>query len=426
MIGEPRETRVNYFKLLSGKELIDLCDEFRYYVEEGYYDKVEYNKWRQMIKIDPNAIIKLNWFTDHIDEKCYIDMDCDTYWWHFNSWDVSFGTFLYEKQLGIYEDDIDSLKNPDSSYKIIEHDSFPLYDLDTSIGLNNYGSCVGLDGAKCDYTISSSITDEMDNVKAAIATLTVNSEEASKSLKKLQEQLKDKIEIKLEENKVMMKGFNFEFGPLNAHLAKMSMYGLAIKNKNGVYVSYNAATEELIDVDVFNFDGSQFLYRIPVAIKDIKVGDVVIHNNTPMFVVRVPEDGKTLVVIDPCSGERKEILLTRSPFGFNFATKIVNFLGDMFNGVAPSAENPFGNMWMLMMMGDETKGMDKMLPMMLMMNQGNAAMDPTMMMTMMCMMDGKSTDSMLPMMWAMQNMNKPAAAPHVCTCGGHCNGGETA
>ncbi len=214
--------------------------------------------------------------------------------------------------------------------------------------------------------------------------------------------------------------FNFDFGPVNPSLVRMSMYGLAVKNKSGTWVSYNANSGEIMDVDVFNFDGAKFLYRMPVAIKDIAVGDIVIHNGAPMFVVYIPEDDKALTVIDTVNGERKEIMLARSPFGFNFATKVVNFLGGVMNGNA-TAENPFGNMWMLMAMsGENGTNMDDLLP--LMMLSGNTgALDMTdpaalMFMGMAMNKDSKSNDSILPML-LMLNAQKPA---HTCKCGGKC------
>lgn len=66
------------------------------------------------------------------------------------------------------------------------------------------------------------------------------------------------------------------------------------------------------------------MYKMPVPIKDIKDGDIIIHNRVPMFVVEVYE--KTLGVIDIYSGESKTIILSKSPFGFDFATKVVSII----------------------------------------------------------------------------------------------------
>ena len=209
--------------------------------------------------------------------------------------------------------------------------------------------------------------------------------------------------------------FNFDFGPVNASTVRMSMYGMAVKNRAGTWVSYDANSGEIMDVDVFNFDGAKFLYRAPVAIKDIAVGDVVIHNGAPMFVVAIPDDGKVLTVVDTVNGERKDIMLAKSPFGFNFVTKVVNFLGNMFNTGA-TAENPFGNMWMLMAMSGDNKDMDDMLPF-LMMNNAASGMDNNMLMCML-LSRNKGNSDLLP--WVLMSQSMNAAPAHECKCGGNC------
>ena len=170
--------------------------------------------------------------------------------------------------------------------------------------------------------------------------------------------------------------FNFDFGPVK-DCVHMSMYGMAIKNKAGNYVSYDPATESIVDVDILNFEGAnKFMFKMPVPIKDIKIGDIVVHNGIPCFVKNVP-DGmiKSFAVIDPYEGELKEILIPKSMFGFDYATKVVNLMEGMFGNITASAENPFGNMLPLMLMSDGAKA-DDMLPMMLMMSQntGNTNM----------------------------------------------------
>ena len=208
--------------------------------------------------------------------------------------------------------------------------------------------------------------------------------------------------------------FNFDFGPVNSSTVRMSMYGLAVKNVNGTWVSYDTKSGDIMDVDVFNFDGAKFLYKMPVAIKDIAIGDVIIHNHCPMFVIGKANDGKALTVVDTHGGERKEIMLAKSPFGFNFATKVVNFLEGMTANSA-TADNPFGNMWMLMAMSGENN-FDDMLPMALMMG-GN--MDMSNPMLMWALMGNRTNDPMMLAM-AMGMMNKPAAPANECKCGGNC------
>lgn len=194
-----------------------------------------------------------------------------------------------------------------------------------------------------------------------------------------------------------MKAFNFDFGPCTTDNIRMSMYGLAVKNANGTWVSYNPESKEIIDVDIFNFDGGKFLYKMPVAIKDVKVGDIVIHNRKAMFVVDVSETGMT--AIDPQAGEEKKILLTKSPFGFNFATKVVSLFN--MTSDAPTPDAPFGNMLPFLMMSENSGEFDMNTMLMLSMMGGQSGMDfsKNPMMMYFLMKDSKNADDFLPLMF---------------------------
>ena len=213
--------------------------------------------------------------------------------------------------------------------------------------------------------------------------------------------------------------FNFDFGPVVGNDVRMSLYGLAVKNKSGAYVSYDAKSGSIMDVEVLNFEGAKFLYKMPVAIKDIAIGDIIVHHRVPMFVVAIAVNGGFVTAVDPVAGERKEIMLTKSPFGFDFVTKVVNLLGNM-TGTA-SAENPFGNLGMMMMLSEDGNGVKDMLPLMLMANGGNIDMSNPLMLYALMGNDGKMSD-MLPFMF-MINANKPAT--HECKCNINCAGTAT-
>lgn len=194
-----------------------------------------------------------------------------------------------------------------------------------------------------------------------------------------------------------MKAFNFNFGPCTTDNIRMSMYGLAVKNANGTWVSYNPESKEIIDVDIFNFDGGKFLYKMPVAIKDVKVGDIVIHNRKAMFVTEVAETGMT--AIDPQAGEEKKILLTKSPFGFNFATKVVSLFN--MTSDAPTPDAPFGNMLPFLMLSENSGEFDMNTMLMLSMMSGQSGMDfsKNPMMMYFLMKDSKNADDLLPLMF---------------------------
>ena len=199
-----------------------------------------------------------------------------------------------------------------------------------------------------------------------------------------------------------MKFGNFDFGPCTNDNVRMSMYGIAIKNAAGTYVSYDAASGEIIDVDVFNFDGGKYMFKLPVAIKDVKVGDVIIHNRTPMFVVGFVENTGDLIAVDIRAGEKKTIMPMRNMFHFDFVTKIVS-LFDMNGVTQPSSDMPFGNMLPLMMMSDDNKDMDMkdILMMSMLANGGNMSNMNPMLLYFLAFDEADGTsmkDKLLPMM----------------------------
>lgn len=199
-----------------------------------------------------------------------------------------------------------------------------------------------------------------------------------------------------EKENVNMKGFNFDFGPCG-NTVRLSMYGMAIQNISGEWVSYNPDSHEIINVDVFSMaDGGKYIYKMPVAIADVKIGDIVIHSRVPMFVTAVNENG-TFDVIDVHAGETKTVIPTRSPFGFNFMTKIIS----LFDGMTtPDKNNPFGNMWMFAMLSDDKSFDIKDMMMISMMTGKNnliGDMNPMMMMLMMS-DNSEKNDWLMPLM----------------------------
>ena len=224
----------------------------------------------------------------------------------------------------------------------------------------------------------------------------VDNEHFENEMKKMRAEIKmDKPMLNNEKEKNM---FNFDFGSCaDNHNIRMSMYGLAVKNRAGKWVSYDANSGQIMDVDILNFDSmNRYMYRVPVAIKDIAVGDVLIHNGRPVFVSEITEQVK-IVAIDVIDGEEKIVMPLRNMFGFNYATKVVSLM-DMCG--APCADQPFGNMWMLALA--DNKDFDPM--MLMLMNGGKMDMSNPMMMYML-MKDNKSKDDILPLLM-MMNMNK--------------------
>ena len=145
-----------------------------------------------------------------------------------------------------------------------------------------------------------------------------------------------------------MNKLGLDFGSCKNDNIKLSPYGIAVKNfKIDAWVSYDVKTKKVVNVNDFVLDGS-YLYKMPVALKDVKAGDVVLHNKTPMYVEGVKDD--KLLVVDPVDAEEKIVLPLTNMFGFNFITKIVSMVD--LSAAAPSEDSPFGNLLPFMLMSD--------------------------------------------------------------------------
>lgn len=170
-----------------------------------------------------------------------------------------------------------------------------------------------------------------------------------------------------------MPAMNFDFGPFTeSGVVALSPYGIAVRSSKGEYLTYNAATGATVDVTGFTFDFQKMIYKMPVAIKDLRAGDMVLHRGKPMYVQSVKEDG--IHCIDILNSEAKVVVPVTNMFGFDFVTKIVSLMN--FNAAQPSAENPFGNLMPLMMMSsvmgdDSDNDFSKMMMMSMMMGGSN-------------------------------------------------------
>ena len=165
----------------------------------------------------------------------------------------------------------------------------------------------------------------------------------------------DIISNKDKENKKMDTSnlFKFDFGPVTGDQFRMSPYGLAVRTKTNGWVAYNAKTGDLMDVDILNFDISKMIYKMPVALAAIKPGDILMHCGKPVFVRTIDGDG-TVGVIDYVSATVTTILPVKSPFGFNFFTKVCPLFN--FDQASANSDNPFGNMLPFLMLNGEKDG----------------------------------------------------------------------
>lgn len=234
------------------------------------------------------------------------------------------------------------------------------------------------------------------NISTAAPSITISADEIKSYVRSQLENKSEPTMKEKENNKMDNKIFNFDFGPIKSDNVRMSMYGLAVKNRNGNYVAWDKENESIMNVDILNFNGDGLMYKMPVPIKDIKDGDIIIHNRVPMFVVEVYK--KTLGVIDIYSGEKKDIILSKSPFGFDFATKVVSIMDFCaMSDDAPSEDNPFGNMWPLLMLND-SGSIDPMMLAFMYAGKGDGA-NPMMMYALLA--SKGNNDNLLPLMFMM-------------------------
>ena len=353
-------------------KLKELLDEFEDWVVEGRAKKIPYQEWR--------------WLKQHAEDQVRIERDG---WGDLGIFSETRCKFLVEGwpyddgSLGTYLDYIyihefdNCLANKYSQGYYYDSSGLEYVKRDDT----DFSATNKLDSLAEKTTSAVEITEKGINIqgKTVIDTINTKIDEAAG------------FSINRKENDSMNLFKNFDFGSCENDNVKMSMYGIAVKNANGTWVSYDAKSENVVDVDILNFD-AKYLYKMPVAIKDVKVGDVVIHNRKPMFVT-VVEGGK-LGAIDPAAGEEKVILLTKSMFGFDFVTKVVNLFGDL--SATASADAPFGNMLPLMLLADGDKS-DDMLPLMFAMGGGKFDMSNPMMLYFL-MKDNKNKD-ILPFMF---------------------------
>ena len=152
---------------------------------------------------------------------------------------------------------------------------------------------------------------------------------------------------------------NLKVGKVDNECIKMSHLGIAVMNKEQVFVSYDKDNNALVNVDIASVDGESFLFKMPVQVSEIKVGDCIVHNDTYFYI----ESTSPLIGINYYDGVKVAIQLTANMFGFNFVTKVFSML-DMAN---VTGNNNMNAMLPLMLMSKEEGSSNDMMKTMLMM-----------------------------------------------------------
>ena len=432
-----------------------LLNQFQSAVDSGKYtEKIPYETWRKLKKLYHPKIEYISPFVKIYEVVPNIDgVERDVIMFSAKTYDWGFGRFFYDYVIKKERDrmTLNSATSAVSAYDAIDATTISAlrskadytsyvdiaatstgkatceYNGYTYVGTADKVAGTPINGTTTvdDLSIDSGYADAISAdhyvnswVGVGVADTCVRKDEFDALQKKVEEYLKvnktEKNKCENKENETMMKGFNFDFGPCG-NTVRLSMYGLAVQNVSGEWVSYNTTTKEIMNVDIINMaDGGKYIYKMPVAISEVQVGDIIVHAKVPMFVTGINNDG-SFNAIDVRAGEAKCILATRSPFGFNFVTKVVNLFGNMLG--TPTADQPFGNMLPFLMLNGENKDIDPMMMFFLMGQNGNTPINP--MMWYFLSKDNKNMDPA--MMWMVMSMAGGATPgfmvqPHTCKC----------
>ena len=262
----------------------------------------------------------------------------------------------------------------------------------------NFISC-DTSGIKINGDISnvSPIAYVSSNIATTFDDITITCDEVKERLTKLEKAMNNKKENDTMDTKNII---NFDFGPVNDEAIRLSPYGMAVRtNQNGDWLTYNPDKGEMMNVNIFNFKMDKFIYKVPAPLGSIKPGDLILHQKIPMFVRSVDNVAGTVEAINYRDSTIASILPVKSPFGFNFITKVISLID--FSKINADTENPFGNMLPLMMLGNQEDGNIDPLMMYMMMQNGSMDFNNPMMMYFL-LKDNNSNDNLLPLMFMMQ------------------------
>ena len=417
---------INLYRIAK-KDIDTLLDDFAKYasMDCGRYKRITYDKWKRLknadsweirfsddiVHEDPLYSTLLNGITVRVIKGNPADEEFQYELFGFQAEDGSFGSFLEDKRMEGVLVLMSSMfdKNIFTDVSISSATASNQITTSSTISSDWSNSCVKTDYIVADVTSPITATKVLYSPDALTATIDYDGALGDIATPCWREKnritswttgsitndgdiiLTGKINFHEDkgDKKTMNTGIKFNFGTCEKDNIKLSMYGIAIKNAANEWVAYDSKTGNLMNVDIFNFDGGKYLFKMPVAIKDIKVGDTVVHNGTPMYVKGLSEGSHYPIVVDPKAGEEKVILPTKNMFGFDFATKVVS-LFDMGSAAAPSKDSPFGNMWPLLLADGNTDPL-----VLMMMSNGMKDMNPMMMYALMSKDKGNSDMGLL-------------------------------
>lgn len=234
----------------------------------------------------------------------------------------------------------------------------------------------------------------LDNYYNSNISVSNNIDSLQEEVNRIKEGLNKNYSKDNKEKKMNNDFINFDFGPADENQFAISPYGIATYSPiANTWLVYNKETNEVIDAKIFHFDLKGFFYKIPTPISNISVGNIILHMGTPMFVKSVNTDN-TITAVNYDESSVTTILPMKSPFGFNFVTKIISLMN--IDNIHANKDNPFGSMLPFLMMKDSS--IDPM--MFFLMNQNNPLGDNPLLMYMLLDKD-KNKDNLLPLILMM-------------------------
>ena len=198
----------------------------------------------------------------------------------------------------------------------------------------------------------------------------------------------NKEEKKVKEETNMFSNLGSSFGKIGSDQFRLSINGLAVKGKDGKYVTFNPETRELVEVTTGFFDDMKdLLFLMPIT--ELEVGDIIIHQNKPYYIT-VSKDN-VVKGIDFEDAIESTLVPKTNVFGMKYYTKVFNCLGTNNILGTDIASNP---MIAYALMGGKDFDLSKIMMFQALSGQGKGIADfsenPIMLMALMSNENGKN------------------------------------
>lgn len=198
----------------------------------------------------------------------------------------------------------------------------------------------------------------------------------------------NKEEKKVKEETNMFSNLGSSFGKIGSDQFRLSINGLAVKGKDGKYITFNPETRELVEVTTGFFDDMKdLLFLMPTT--ELEVGDIILHQNKPYYIT-VSKDN-VVKGIDFEDAIESTLVPKTNVFGMKYYTKVFNCLGTNNILGTDIASNP---MMVYALMGGKDFDLSKIMMFQALSGQGKGIADfsenPIMLMALMSNENGKN------------------------------------